>query len=410
MKEKSIKILAVDDEESILEMLKSLLSSQGINHDFANNGLDAIKKIKSDEYDVIITDLRMPGVSGLEVIEEAKKKNPNTQVIMLTGYADLDTAISTLRLGAADLLQKPVKIDFLLNVINKCIEKKRLIDENIILTENLKKNNTELEKALATIKKQHKIILHNERLRALGTMAAGIAHEINNPLVFISANIQTLEKFAEKIKTAETAKNHNNNIFHLFIQETPGILKGIRKGISRMTNIINGLRSFARSDTDREKPERVYISDCLEEAIELCMPLLKNIEVHREKIGSEKTISTIPQHLVQAFVNLLQNAGDAVQEVSSPRIDIIQKSLPDKQIISIQDNGKGIEKEILNHIFEPFFTTKEVGKGTGIGLSITYGIIKKSGGTIEVKSDGKSGTTFQLIWKNYDKNIINNNI
>ena len=127
---------------------------------------------------------------------------------------------------------------------------------------------------------------------------------------------------------------------------------------------------------------------------------MKDIKIHFNKTDKEKPILVIEQQLVQAIVNIIQNAIDAVKEVSDPRIDITIKSLSNNQTLSIKDNGMGIDKEIMNHIFEPFFTTKEAGKGTGMGLSITYGIIKKFGGEIEVHSDNKSGTTFNLIYSN----------
>lgn len=404
MNQKPIKFLIVDDDSIILDMLKLILSALDIFPDAAQNGTLAIEKIRQNDYDVIITDDRMPGSSGIEVTQEAKQKNRNTQVIVFTGFANLDMAISALRFGATDFIQKPARRDVLLSVINKCIEKKKLIDENIKLSEDLLVKNTDLQKALETIEEQHKIILHNERLKALGSMAAGIAHEINNPLVFISANIQTLEKYVEKMDIDDGGEIKNLAILNLFSKEIQGILKGIRNGIVRVTRIVSGLKTFARKDS--ENPEMVYLSNAIEESLELCSPFLENIRVTTHKTGEEKPIRIVNQHLIQVIVNLVQNACDAMRNVPNPAINILLQSFQDKQILSIQDNGTGIKKEIIQKIFEPFFTTKEVGQGTGIGLAITYGIVKNSGGEIEVLSDGQNGTTFNLIWKH---NVIMNN-
>ena len=156
------KLLIVDDEERVLTLLKVALSDCGFNIDLTHDGKEAIEKINIIDFDLVLTVFNMPGASGLEVAEAAKKKNPDIQVIILTGYAELNTVITALRLGISDFIQKPIHINFLLNSINKCIEHKKIIDENLKLTANLKEKNVELEKALATIEKQHKIILHNE--------------------------------------------------------------------------------------------------------------------------------------------------------------------------------------------------------------------------------------------------------
>ena len=140
------KLLIVDDEESVLKLLKIALSDYDFSVEFAHDGKEAIEKINITDFDLVLTDFNMPGASGLEVTEVAKKKNPDTQVIILTGYAELNTAITALRLGISDFIQKPIQIKFLLNSLNKCIEKKKLIDKNLILTANLKEKNMKLKR------------------------------------------------------------------------------------------------------------------------------------------------------------------------------------------------------------------------------------------------------------------------
>lgn len=409
MEEISINMLIVDDDEKIINYLSNVTGNMGLSPDLARNGHEAIMQIKEKHYDLIISDIRMPEASGIEVLEKAKKMNPDTRVMLITGYADFETSVSALRLNADDYIQKPFKLAEIVDKIKQNIEKKRLVDENIQLHKNIKKKNEELEKALVTIKQQHGIILHNERLKAIGTMAAGVAHEINNPLVFISANVQTLERYISKM-SEDKDETENARILELFKKEVPGIIEGVRKGIVRMTKTISSLKTFARSDSNTDEAEPVYVSTALEEALEFCVPSLKNICVNHNIEGYEFPVNIVKHHLIQAIVNLLQNASDAVHSAKNPEITIIIKTVSDQLSLTIKDNGTGIKKEVIEHIFDPFFTTKEVGRGTGIGLAITRSIIEKSGGTINVQSSEENGTMFTIEWnKNKTDNVENLN-
>ncbi len=397
MNNKDIKLLIAEDDIHQIEIISMFLNKFKFNPECVQNGADAIKKIRKKTYDVIITDYKMPGASGLEVVKAAKEKDADTQVIVITGHSKIDIAIEALRLGAFDFIRKPfTDINMLINIIYRCAEKRILLSEKKLLNEKLKSRNLELEEALITIENQQQELIHSERLKALGVMSAGMAHELNNPMTFVSSNIQTMQKYFEKMNISETGEIENTKALYLFTREFPSILTSMHNGVNRITKIINGLRTFARSDG--KASGQILISKGIDDAMVLCSPRLKNIKVVFEKSGEEKPVTIIHQHLVQAIVNILTNACDATENTAIPEISINFQSLKDKQILSIKDNGCGMEQKILTKIFNPFFTTKDVNKGMGIGLSITHGIIKKSGGSISAESEIKKGTTVSIVW------------
>jgi PAS domain S-box-containing protein len=224
-------------------------------------------------------------------------------------------------------------------------------------------------------KKMELQLLQSEKLSAVGTMISGVAHELNNPLTSIIGNAQLLAK-----------------------RDVPGDIKTklnvILKESIRSSKIVAGLLSFARE----HKPERkvISINDIVTESLKLREYDLRVSNIDFRVSLSEDLPETFadPYHLQQVFINLINNARDALAERSGAALAIRTYRDNDLIFIDFEDNGPGIEKETLSKIFDPFFTTKEVGKGTGLGLSVAYGIINEHGGTISVESQPGSGAKF----------------
>jgi two-component system, NtrC family, sensor kinase len=240
---------------------------------------------------------------------------------------------------------------------------------------------SDLEKA-----KSDEVLLHESKMAALGKMAAGVAHEINNPLAVIGEEAGWMK---DLLKEEDIAKNPN-------FQEFQESIKKIEYHASRVKKVTHRLLGFAR----RMEPtvEKVMINTVLEECVSFLEneARYRNIAIEKELSPDIPSIPSDPSQLQQVFLNLLNNSIDAIGKDGRIRLHTEHQPNGDFVIIKIADTGPGIPKEVLAKIFDPFFTTKEVGKGTGLGLSISHSIIEKLGGTISVNSEMGKGTTFTI--------------
>ena len=271
--------------------------------------------------------------------------------------------------------------------------------------------NKSLQESLTTLKLMQKRLVQSEKMASLGQLTAGIAHEINNPVNFVIANVKPLHNDLQDIlniineyekainsndlksKFSDVEKLKVNLEYSTLLKEIENLLKGIEEGGRRTAEIVKGLRNFSRLDEDEMKLANIN------EGIESTLLMLKNdfknrIEIHKE-YGDIPDILCFPGKLNQVFMNILSNAGQAIE--NEGRIDIRTFTNKEKVLISFKDTGCGMDEETINKIFDPFFTTKDVGRGTGLGLSISYGIIKDHNGDIEVKSEINEGTEFIII-------------
>ncbi len=270
------------------------------------------------------------------------------------------------------------------------------------------KKNIQLEDAMAKLKETQNQLVQSEKMASVGQLTAGIAHEINNPINFISSNINPLKRDLEDIlallsRYDETLKkcgsreefnnieNYKEEIEYSFLlNEIKQLLNGIDEGAKRTTEIVRGLRNFSRLDEEDKKLANIN------EGIESTLLMLRNqlkdrIEVIKD-FGDIPPILCYPGQLNQVVMNVLNNAGQSIE--GKGKIIIHTKSEDLNIVISIKDTGKGMTDEVREHIFEPFYTTKDVGRGTGLGLSISYGIVQDHNGQIEVKSKPEKGTEF----------------
>jgi len=253
------------------------------------------------------------------------------------------------------------------------------------------------------LKEMKSQLIHSEKMASIGTISAGIAHEINNPLSFLLTNLEVLKDYLGSIGTyvdllekSNTGTNTEistmkNNI-EFILEDVPNLLRESLDGIERIREIVNGLRTFSRADDGIFK--EVDVNYCIETALKLVSNELK----HKCKIS--KNLSEIPHvmgsqgQLIQVFTNLLVNSAQAIDEHGS--IEVKSTINDNKILLTFCDSGKGISKEHLDKLFTPFFTTKPTGQGTGLGLSISYGIIQKHRGNISVESSPGLGTTFYI--------------
>ena len=254
-------------------------------------------------------------------------------------------------------------------------------------------------------------LLQADRLSTIGQLAAGVAHEINNPIGYIQSNLETLRDYVASLfrlisvqesalrqlahaqpgASAETEKVRQEIDFDFIAKDLPTLLKESQEGITRVRKIIGDLREFSRAG-HLEKWTMTDLHAGLDSTLNIVWNDLKYKVDLVKQYGELPQIECLPSQLNQVFMNILVNAGHAIEEHG--QITIATRAEDDFVFVEISDTGKGIAQEHLPRIFEPFFTTKEVGKGTGLGLSISYGIVRKHGGDVDVRSEVGVGSMF----------------
>ena len=297
---------------------------------------------------------------------------------MLTGQATASEGVEGIKSGAFDYLMKPIELEHLFNKILQAYEK--------ILR-------SDAEKQEAKYKKQmEQQIIVCERLASLGTLVAGVAHEINNPLAIIRESAGWMRQLFAKDELKDIPRHED------FVKA----LDKVEKSVERASRITHQLLGFVgKSESTLSE---VNLTELIEEAIQLISHEAQNhdIRILRQMEPSADTIWSDPYQLRQVLLNLLTNAIHAVN--SAGTITIATENVGDSHAITVSDTGPGIPRENLDKIFEPFFSTKSPGQGTGLGLFVSRGIVEKLGGTIEVTSKIGQGASFSIRMPNQLKN------
>lgn len=317
-------------------------------------------------------------------------------------------------LGVACFLYQNEEIDvFKLQTVESSRAMLTLAIQRKTAAASLQNRYQELKQAYEQLDDTQRQLVQSEKMASLGQLAAGVAHEINNPIGFILSNYETLADYVsslDELLTAFPALLENNaegkakldqtwkQLDIDFIRQDIGeLLDASQGGLTRIKEIVSGLKSFSHVDTQQYL--KLDLNECIEDSIQLVWNELKyNCEIKRE-FADNTFIKGNTGQLQQVFVNLLVNAKQAMEQGGV--ISLTTTLQPHFVTMKLADTGSGISKEDLNKLFTPFFTTKPVGVGTGLGLSISYGILQDHDATIEVDSELGKGTTFIIRFPLY---------
>ncbi|XXF75161.1 response regulator [Myxococcaceae bacterium GXIMD 01537] len=352
------RILVVDDNAAFLDNLNELLGDAGYEVFGAMSCKEALERAGQAGFDVALVDLRLPDGDGTALARELKQAVPESEVVLLTGFATLETAVDAVRAGACAYLMKPCAPQELLLTLEQAMRQVRLHAEKRELA----------RKAQTT-----------EKLAAVGTMTAGLSHEIRNPLNAAALQLSVLERRVRRLPEG---------------QQGPLLepLLLVRDEIRRLDHILEDFLQFARPREFR--PEPVEVGPLLRRVVDLLNGQAESRKVRLELTGlAAAQVAGEEERLRQVLINLALNALDATP--AGGLVQLASGEEPSGYVwITVDDTGPGVPQEIRERVFEPFFTTKA--EGSGLGLSIVHAIVTQHDGTLEVGTSPGGGARFIL--------------
>ncbi|MEW6665806.1 MAG: response regulator [Thermodesulfobacteriota bacterium] len=367
-------ILLVDDEPGILKVLGISLADRGYKVLTALNGQEALRIYREAHPSIILTDIKMPGMDGIELLKQVKHESPDTEIIMITGHGDMDLAIQSLKHEASDFITKPIGDESLDIALRRAVER-------ITLRERLKAYTENLEKL---VEEKTQRLLQAERLAAVGQTVAALAHAIKNITSGLTGGMYVLEKGMER-----------NNVTYL--NQGWMMVKG---NVARIKQMALDLLNYAKERepeykwVDPDLPARQVFDLMVVKAREL------GVDLRAQLNGSLPQVVLDPEGIHTVLLNLVTNAVDACRDISCSNKDaevVLRTSKPEGWAVEYQvvDNGCGMDEETKGRVFQGFFSTKG-SRGTGLGLMIAKKIVDEHGGVVECASERGRGTVLSV--------------
>lgn len=382
MQPEEIKILVIEDEPSVLESYLDMFSVIGYNATTAVNGKDGLNKLSKGEYHIVITDLNMPVMDGQETLKRIKQKYPHVQVIVITGFATIENAITAMKEGAFDYITKPVSLEHVKIVMNRCVKQIRAFYEN----EELRSINSQLQQ-INEIKDKFITITN---------------HELRTPLA-------VLKGYFELIDISIDDKNEDVKEYLDIVSST---LYEMIDLVERMHNLSDTEKTFSMHCSN------FNINDVIQMVVSEMKILYQKRDINFDaKTNNKEIIVYADKNAIhRAIRELLQNALKFTEKGGEVKLNVKKEVANQKVYISVEDNGIGIPSDKINYIFEPFYEVQDVmhhstsqtefmGGGIGVGLSLVREVLQSSNGDIDVKSEAGKGSTFTMILPYVDVQI-----
>jgi signal transduction histidine kinase len=346
------RILIVDDEATSRELCKEFLEMDGYIVETCDRAKKAMALLSIKRFDLILTDLSMPEVDGIELVKQVKYHYPHTNVIIMTAFGSVVSAVESMKAGAYDYITKPFPRDLLRATIRRCLE-----------SHNLKRE----------ISKMQAELFKKDKLAAVGSMAGAIAHRMRNPLNII-------QMCAQYLSTRLTTN-----------QEYMQVLSAIEEKVKTMERLTRDFVEYSRASRIRKSPEMLdkLADDVLNSCVQRCK--IQGVEVIRRYQPQIPTVLVDTDLIKELITNIVDNALEAMKGPGKIMLTIQLEPTMPSLLLSITNSGSVLSDELQEKIFEPFFTTKET--GMGLGLAIVKQVVEGHGGRIQAKGDRATNTT-----------------
>ncbi len=402
-----LNILIVDDDDVDRMAVRRALGKTGLEPVIEEAGTcaAALEALHKGSFDCALFDYLLPDGDGLKLLRDTRAANILTPVVMLTGQRDERLIVELIRAGAADYLSKnELNGETLGHAVQTAIRLYHAERDQL-------RAHAELEAAHRELQSSHEQLLQSEKLASIGQLAAGVAHEINNPVGYVYSNLGTLQKYIDNLyqmlegyahlETLVSDKDALQTVQALkkeldleyLKEDVRDLVSESREGISRVKGIVQDLKDF--SHVDEAEWQWADLHRGLDSTLNIVNNEIKYKAEVMKEYGELPEVECLASQINQVFMNLLVNAAHAIEERGT--ITVRTGTEGDSAWVEVSDTGKGMDAETRKKIFDPFFTTKPVGTGTGLGLSLSYSIVHKHHGRISVDSTPGRGSTFR-VW------------
>jgi len=413
------RVLLVDDSKLVRDFVGSLIADWGFQVETVGSGRAALLALEASLFDVIVAEVRMPEMTGLELLTTLRVRGVGTPVIMLSSVSRTSELLSAIHHGAFDYVVRDQAIEPLRLAILRAIQHVHLVRENARLraevermeaeietrvrehTGELERVNrrlvaerSEMESSLTRLNETQEQLVQVEKMASIGLLTAGIAHEINNPLAFLLPNFELIEEWIDCTRKRRSSDRMPT------LEQLAKLVADCRGGLDRILGLVRELRVFSH-------PGRPHLGPVDVDAVVRSVVGLVRSEISgRAEVtvysGQDCVARGNEDQLRQVLLNLILNSSQSFAgQAGGGRIEIVVEHNGDDILIRVIDNGCGIAPENLRRVFDPFFTTKGVGFGTGLGLSISRDLVKKMDGTITLESQLGRGTSVSVTLRKW---------
>ena len=403
----SPRLLIIDDDKIFRMEFVAMAKDMGEITEM-ESGEAGLAYLNEHDVDLILLDMVMPGMNGFDVLEAlAEQKMINKiPVILLSATEDDELIARAFKLGAVDYLRKPVrKYELIARLTTQLELRYRQLHQEQMVAERTR----ELTEANQGLKAAQEQLLQSDKMAAIGQLAAGVAHEINNPVGFVSSNLAMLSQYLDDIfrviaayeaidaglsaeQQAQLQKIKKEIDLGYLKGDITELLRESKDGLLRIIRIVQDMKNF--SHVSDNKWELVNIHEGIDSTLNIVHNEIKYKAKVVKNYGEIGMMQCIPSQINQVLMNMLVNASHAMEADGVLTIKTWQAK--NKLKISVSDTGCGMPPDVVKKIFDPFYTTKPVGMGTGLGLSLSYTIIARHHGSIDVDSKPGVGTTFVI--------------
>jgi len=420
-------ILIVDDEKFNLRIAQELIETNILDSHVSLCSVpeEVLQKIEENDIDIILLDIIMPRITGIDILKSIRSKEEynDIQIIMFTGMTDKASFKVCFENGANDYINKPIDFTEFIARMSASVKARKNILSLKEMNHTITTQYHKLHAITQKLKDTQFNLIQKEKLAALGEIAAGMAHEINNPMGFIASNLYTMNRYLQKIRDliilyrnfVQLACDETIDLMVLIgekkkiedierkqkidfiLDDLTMVIQESSDGVDRVTKIVQSLRNLARTGTENQMAYN-DLTQIIEEALLIVKHEIQFVANIDKQLDSPMYLLCNKGEIGQVLLNILLNAIQAVKSLtigSLGKITIEAYNADEYVICKINDDGPGIKEEYLSRIFDPFFTTKDVGSGVGLGLSVAYDIVvKKHNGELIVDSNLGKGTSF----------------